>query len=66
MRVTAVLTRSGDWWAVEIPEVPGALTQARSLDEVPAQVRDAVALLLDVDESTIDVAVVTPSSATGS
>ena len=36
------------------------------MDDVPAQVRDAVALLLDVDESSIDVAVVTPSSATGS
>lgn len=56
MRVTAQATRSGDWWAVEVPEVPGAFTQARRLDQVAAMAADAVAALVDVDPSTIEVA----------
>lgn len=39
--VTAVATRSGDWWAVEVPEIPGLLTQARRLEQVPEMVADA-------------------------
>ena len=32
MKVTAEATRSGGWWAVEVPEVDGAFTQACRLD----------------------------------
>ena len=32
MEVTAEVSRSGAWWAVEVPEVPGAFTQAERLD----------------------------------
>lgn len=45
MNVTAVCERSGGWWAVSVPEVKGAHTQARRLDQVPAMVADAVSLL---------------------
>ena len=38
---TAVCTRSGGWWAVEVPEIPGLFTQARRLDQVEDMVRDA-------------------------
>lgn len=57
MKVTAKATRSGDWWAIEVPEVPGAFTQAKRLDQVPDMVRDAVALLEDVAPESIDVIV---------
>lgn len=44
MDVTAVCVRSGDWWAVTVPEVEGGFTQARTLDQVPEMVADLVQL----------------------
>lgn len=55
MKVTAKATRSGGWWAVEVPEVPGAFTQVKRLDQVGAMAADAVATLLDVEASTVEV-----------
>lgn len=45
MRVTAKATRSGAWWAIEVPEVPGLFTQAKRLDQVEAEVIDAAGML---------------------
>jgi hypothetical protein len=45
MNVTARVTRSGDWWAIEVPDIPGLFTQARRLDQVVPMVRDAAKLL---------------------
>lgn len=59
MKVTAKSVRSGSWWAVEVPEVPGAFTQAKRLDQVPAMVADAVAMLTGTEPSQIEV-IVTP------
>lgn len=51
MQITATATRSGEWWAVEVPEIPGLFTQARRLDQVEAEVIDAATLLgVEVDE----------------
>lgn len=36
---------SDGMWAVEVPEIPGLFTQARSLDQVGAMVADAAELL---------------------
>ncbi len=47
-RYTVRARREGAWWAIEVPEVPGAFSQARRLDQVEAVARGAVALLLDV------------------
>lgn len=55
MNVTAQCERSGRWWAVSIPEVPGAFTQARRLDQVPDQAADAVATLCDIPVDSINV-----------
>lgn len=57
MKVTALVTREGDWWAVQVPEVAGLFTQASSLAEVPDQVRDAVGLLLGIAGADVDVEV---------
>jgi predicted RNase H-like HicB family nuclease len=54
VKVTARAQRSGSWWAVDVPEVPGVFTQARRLDQVAAEVADAVAVMLDVDPSTVE------------
>ena len=40
-KVTAVVTSSEDWFAVEVPEIEGLFTQVRRLDEVEGMVRDA-------------------------
>ena len=55
MKVTAKVTKSGDWWAVEVPEVDGAFTQARQLDQIPDMVADAVHLLTDVPAGDVEV-----------
>ncbi|MGH3481220.1 MAG: type II toxin-antitoxin system HicB family antitoxin [Nocardioidaceae bacterium] len=55
MEVTANVTRSGDWWAIEVPEVPGVFTQAKRLDQVEEMVQDAVALMTGARPTDIDV-----------
>ncbi|OMQ14499.1 hypothetical protein A7K94_0216205 [Modestobacter sp. VKM Ac-2676] len=57
MNVTAMCERSGEWWAVRVPEVEGAFTQAKRLDQVPGMVADAVAMLADVPAESVDVRV---------
>lgn len=47
-RYTARAERSGSWWAISVPEVKGAYSQARRLDQVEEKARDAIAGVLDV------------------
>jgi predicted RNase H-like HicB family nuclease len=54
---TARCTRVGNWWAIEVPEVPGVFSQSKRLDGAEAQARDAIALMLDVPEDSFDVTV---------
>lgn len=49
--------RSGDWWAITIPELKGVHSQARRLDQASAMAREAISLFLDVDPDTIQVSV---------
>ena len=55
MKVTANAVRDGGWWVVEVPEVDGAFTQARRLDQVPAMVADAVSLLEGIPAGQVEV-----------
>lgn len=57
MDVTAICERSDGWWAVHVPEVDGAFTQAKRLEQVPAMVADAVSLLTGVPVANINVTV---------
>lgn len=53
---TAICEREGDWWLITVPELDsGGVTQARTLDEVPATVADLVALMTDADPAIIEV-----------
>ncbi len=58
MNVTARARRSGGWWAVEVPEVPGVFTQARRLDQVAAAVTDAVRTFYEDDTLNVQVSLV--------
>lgn len=53
---TALCEREGDWWVITVPELEsGGVTQARTLDEVPATVADLVAMMTDADPSSVEV-----------
>ena len=52
-----IATHAGDWWALEVPGVPGAFSQARRLDQAEDAAREAIALLLDVPADTVEVEV---------
>jgi predicted RNase H-like HicB family nuclease len=52
---TAHCVRSGGWWSVDVPELPGVFTQARNLREAERMAREAIALLLDVEVTTVAV-----------
>ena len=54
-KVTA--TRAGEWWALDVPDVPGARSQARRLDQAEDAAREAIALLLDVPGDSFGVAI---------
>ena len=58
MNVTAHARRSGDWWAVTVPEIPGINTQAKRLDRVEAMVKDAAELLEGIDPDSMSVSLV--------
>ena len=53
---TALCEREGRWWVVTVPELPsGRVTQARTLDEVPAVVVDLVATMTGADRAAVEV-----------
>jgi predicted RNase H-like HicB family nuclease len=51
---TVTAQRDGRWWFVRVPEVPGAVTPARRLDQVKAMAREVVSLLLEVAPDSFD------------
>ena len=51
---TAMVTRDGSLWFVDIPEV-GIATQVRTLRDVDAMTTEAIALTLDVPPDTVTV-----------
>jgi predicted RNase H-like HicB family nuclease len=51
----AVATRSGDWWAITIPQLPGAFSQCKRLDQAEATAREVIALMLDIDTAAVGV-----------
>ena len=50
-RVEAV--RSGDWWAITVPDLRGVFSQAKRLSRVEATAREAIAMMLDINESEV-------------
>lgn len=54
-RVTA--RRAGDWWALEVPDLPGVFSQAKRLDRADEAAREAIAAMLDVEPEEVEVTV---------
>ncbi|WP_306191670.1 type II toxin-antitoxin system HicB family antitoxin [Streptomyces sp. MK5] len=52
-----VARRSGDWWALEVPDLPGVFSQAKRLEKADEAAREAIAVMLDVEPDTISVTV---------
>lgn len=46
---TARATREDGWWTVTVDEVEGLYTQARRLDQIERNVRDALTLFPDIE-----------------
>ncbi len=57
MKVTAKVARSGEWWAIEVPEVPGVFTQVKRLDQASQAAAEAVADFAEVDAEDVEVVV---------
>jgi len=47
LRLTAVYERDGAWWMASCPEVPGAVSQGRTLEEARFMLRNATRLLAE-------------------
>jgi predicted RNase H-like HicB family nuclease len=50
---TAVYTQSEGWWVGFIEEVPGAMSQGATRDECEAKLREALALMVDVQRDDL-------------
>lgn len=62
------VVRSGGWWAITVPGLPGVFSQARRLDQVEAMARDAIAVARGIDPQDvgpIDIEVTPPDSVKG-
>ena len=46
---TAVYRKSGKWWAAYVEEVPGVNTQGATLAEARANLKEALALILEIN-----------------
>lgn len=59
---TAICERVDSWWEITVPELAsGGVTQARSLDDVAAMVKDLVVAMTGVDPESVEVDVQAPA-----
>lgn len=56
-RYLVTAQREGRLWALEVPEVPGALSMVRRLEQAEAHIREAIAFVLGVPEDSFEVVV---------
>ena len=55
MNLTAIIEKSEDGWYVgQIEEFPAAISQAKTIDELKANLIDAFMLLLETNKETIN------------
>ncbi|MFE5406447.1 type II toxin-antitoxin system HicB family antitoxin [Streptomyces sp. NPDC056580] len=54
-----VARRTGDWWALEVPDLPGVFSQAKRLAQADEAAREAIAVMLDVEPEDVAVEIET-------
>ena len=55
MKLTAIIERDAEGWYVgQVEELPAAISQGRTVEEVKANLLDAVYLLLDVNREATE------------
>ena len=47
------VVRSGRWWAITVPALNGVFSQTKRLDQVESAAREAIALMLAIDEAAV-------------
>lgn len=52
-----IATPSEGWWCIEVPSVPGAVSQGRDHEEVAFMAIDAISLILNIPKEEIEVKV---------
>ena len=55
MKLTAIIEKSNDGWYVgQIEEIPAAISQGKTVEEVKSNLLDALTLLLEVNRETTE------------
>ncbi|MCP3820095.1 type II toxin-antitoxin system HicB family antitoxin [Streptomyces sp. A3M-1-3] len=52
-----IARRTGDWWALEVPDLPGVFSQAKRLEQADEAARESIAVMLDVEPDAVSVSV---------
>ncbi|MFW5883185.1 MAG: type II toxin-antitoxin system HicB family antitoxin [Verrucomicrobiota bacterium] len=47
-QLTAIIKRDGDWWVGWVEEIPGAIAQERSKDELLISLREAAKDIMEL------------------
>ena len=47
------VVRSGAWWAITVPALDGVFSQSKRLDQVEDAAREAISLMLEIDEGDV-------------
>jgi predicted RNase H-like HicB family nuclease len=53
LQFTAVFEKSGDWWVGYVEELPGANTQGRTLEETRENLKEAIRLIIETNQTLI-------------
>lgn len=53
-RFTAVFEKRGKWWVGHVVEIPGALTQGKTLKEARENLKEAAELILEANREIAD------------
>lgn len=55
MKLTAIIEKSNDGWYVgQIEEIPAAISQGKTIEEVKSNLLEALTLLLEVNRETTE------------
>ena len=58
--LTAIFERTDKWWIAYVQELPGANTQGKTLEEARKNLKEAVALVLEANNTCKDLSIPSP------